>query len=216
MKLTPFDSLMERIAPHRATGEKLAREVGPACFWVAQSGKPKNEKERHERHDIGVAGLFGLLQGWFDKHRELNPFDARDAFGKNTPLREFHTLTQQAMSRAHGTAAFAYANSMMGEQWSNLCHARAGERVYEVSSGLAALLARTELRGIHGSDMRLPYRNIYIGLPLSANVKDFEGDRVVGSSSPSPPPRLIPVRVRRRTPKRTRARAGGSWPSPKR
>jgi hypothetical protein len=166
-----FEVFLRRNEPFRAIGERLAREWGIGGYWKARG------------LDAGTAAVWARVTEHFKpKPGAVVPdvFDIRVAFGKSSPFNEFHTLLQQDLSFKYGDSAFAYANSMMGELWSYLCHQTAGERVYEVSNGLADLLARTELRGVHGSDLRLPYPSVYIGLPASANLKDTEGDFVQG------------------------------------
>jgi len=60
-------------------------------------------------------------------------------------------------------------NSWVGSSiinlWQYQCHARAGERVYELTEGLGERLLHTELHGLNTEDLRLPYRNIYIVVP---------------------------------------------------
>ena len=170
-KPTLFEIFLNRVTPYMSIGEKTAREHGVSGYWLARP------------LDAGQAVIWSVI----NEHFKAKPgtaapdlFDIRYAFGKDSPFPEFHTMLQRHMAFRHGDSAFAFANSMMGEMWSYLCHQRAGERVYEVSNGLADLLARTELRGVHGADLRLPYPSIYIGLPATADLKDTDGDHVQG------------------------------------
>ena len=45
-----------------------------------------------------------------------------------------------------------------------------GRRIYEVSPGLGQRLRLTEVRGIKGKDLHLPYKAIYISVPRSAEL----------------------------------------------
>lgn len=174
MKPTPFDTFVGRIGPHRGVGRNLARQFGVEAFWRAGS------------MEVGAAAIWGI----WDDHFRFDPakpplstpdvFNIRYAFSIESPFRRFHEVAEAGLRRKQGDSAFSYANSMMGEHWSYFCHYKAGERVYEVAPPLAALLARTELRGVHGADLQLPYKSIYIGLPPSAGLKDLDGDVVQG------------------------------------
>lgn len=44
-------------------------------------------------------------------------------------------------------------------------HAQAGQRVYQVSPGLAQQLRDTELRGLDSDDLHLPFENVYLETP---------------------------------------------------
>lgn len=55
--------------------------------------------------------------------------------------------------------------SLVYRNWHQKKHEMEGKRVYVVSHGLAARLLSTELRGLKGSDIQLPFRSIYIQIP---------------------------------------------------
>lgn len=57
-----------------------------------------------------------------------------------------------------------------------LSHERAGKRVYQPSAGLAWQLRHTELRGLRTDDLRLPYENVYIVVPESANLQVYNAE----------------------------------------
>lgn len=61
--------------------------------------------------------------------------------------------------------------SLVYRNWHQKRHAMEGERVYVVSPGLADRLLSTELRGLKGSDIRLPFRSIFIQLPDRLGLK---------------------------------------------
>lgn len=52
-----------------------------------------------------------------------------------------------------------------------LCHEKAGKKVYEVSPGLAAQLADTELHGLVAEDVRLPYEAMCLAIPSEAGLR---------------------------------------------
>jgi len=54
--------------------------------------------------------------------------------------------------------------------WQMAMHDRAGTQWYEVSSGLAARLRHTELRGLDCDDLRLPFEAIGLLVPTSAEL----------------------------------------------
>ena len=66
-------------------------------------------------------------------------------------------------------------------QWQTACFERYGKRTYVVSEGLGVDLALTELRGITGADLRLPYPSIYVQVPptLGYTVDSAEGEHLV-------------------------------------
>jgi hypothetical protein len=55
--------------------------------------------------------------------------------------------------------------------WQQAQHELAGKRVYEVSTGLAQRLMNTELRGLKGADLRLPFKSIYIQFPTNLGLQ---------------------------------------------
>jgi hypothetical protein len=57
-----------------------------------------------------------------------------------------------------------------------VCHERAGKRVYEVSQALGEKLLHTELRGIKGGDLRLPFEAVYIQIPPGVDVEIWNRD----------------------------------------
>lgn len=61
--------------------------------------------------------------------------------------------------------AIATGSAEINRNWHILCHAKAGNRVYQVSTGLAYQLRDTELRGLKTDDLRLPYEAIYVQMP---------------------------------------------------
>jgi len=49
---------------------------------------------------------------------------------------------------------------------------RASKKVYEVAPGLCEMLHHTELRGLYGRDLKLPYETLYIQIPPGFVVED--------------------------------------------
>lgn len=46
-----------------------------------------------------------------------------------------------------------------------------GRKYYEVSAGLGEMLAHTELRGLTGADIDMPYPAVYVEIPVSAGLQ---------------------------------------------
>jgi len=55
--------------------------------------------------------------------------------------------------------------------WQFECHRAAGERVFELTAGLAERLLHTQLRGLQTDDLRLPYPSIYLVIPPELGLK---------------------------------------------
>lgn len=55
--------------------------------------------------------------------------------------------------------------------WHAAQYMRDGYRTFEVAPGLAELMRHTELQGLVGSDLHLPYRSLYIHVPTESGLR---------------------------------------------
>lgn len=100
-----------------------------------------------------------------------NPFDWEE-FGAH-PLMQALANFDLALGDAHRPDALlnqAWVSASCINLWQHTCHRLAGQRVYELSLGLAERLLVTELRGLETNDLRLPYRSIYIVIPAELGL----------------------------------------------
>jgi hypothetical protein len=109
-------------------------------------------------------------------HLILDPYDYA-AFATHPRIERFFSLVgAQAALMMHGApeaTSFPKTRDEMVQQlrteisqrWQILNHERGGKRVFAIDIGLAERLDKTELRGLRGGDVRLPYRAVYFCIP---------------------------------------------------
>lgn len=119
------------------------------------------------------------FQKWYD--RDVNSYTAlfietvrlladrqEDPYSYNGFMREPLLRTvMEALSESAGPTNTALIFQICHQM---ISHERAGKRVYSVSPVLAEQLKNTELRGIRGEDLKLPYESIYIEVPKSLGM----------------------------------------------
>lgn len=89
----------------------------------------------------------------------------------NAALRkDQRALMRLGISEVDGLPLHDQYSTLLSMLWQMECHRRAGEKVYEVSPGLADRLAKTELRGLRTPDLKLPFKNIYLQVPAEAGL----------------------------------------------
>lgn len=97
-----------------------------------------------------------------------------DDFGSSEPMQvlaNFDLALGRAVHRTDDVLNTSWVSASIINLWQYQCHRKAGERVYELSLGLAERLLKTELRGLSTEDLRLPYRNIYLVIPAELGLK---------------------------------------------
>jgi hypothetical protein len=93
-------------------------------------------------------------------------------FATHPDIIDFSTLEAEVGGMVYKPdLALDWASASILNLWHYTAHEKAGERVYELSAGLAERLQRTELRGLSTDDLRLPFPSIYIVMPDGLGLK---------------------------------------------
>jgi hypothetical protein len=72
-----------------------------------------------------------------------------------------------------GKSAFRFGDNLTGDAYlfvTQLAYLAGGRKIYEISPGLAQRLRLTEVHGIKGGDLHLPYPAMYISVPREAEL----------------------------------------------
>jgi hypothetical protein len=97
-----------------------------------------------------------------------------DDFGSSEPMQvlaNFDLTLGRAVHRTNEALNTSWVSASIINLWQFQCHRLAGERVYELSLGLAERLLKTELRGLGTDDLRLPFQNVYLVIPAELGLK---------------------------------------------
>ena len=106
-------------------------------------------------------------------------FNFKEIYHSPTMI-EFSAWLEDWWRRAHPFASrretqdnFASLSTTFNQVIQEVCHRKAGFRVYEVSPGLGQRLQHTELRGLMVEDLALPYRSVYLIVPRQVGLETF-------------------------------------------
>jgi hypothetical protein len=160
------------IAPYREQAAQAVREYGIEAF------------RRLREEPLGSANVDALAEAYVFAFIESvlgtlqDPFDDV-AFLGNSSVKGYLEANFSGMPAAEVGAAKLQHLYL---SWQRACHKRVGRRSYEISPGLAELLLQTELRGLHGADLRLPFESVLLQVPVSLGL-EMEVQASVGGSS---------------------------------
>lgn len=185
MKKTHCESFLEEIGPYRSYAQRILKVLEEVAaddepFWFqrifengyveTKNGKrlrfPKNG-EVNNRPDGTLIGAF--LYELTCRRLSKNDYSmSRMRMGDY--IYAYHSgLLSGYMHREQAQSGTEVAYHITA-------HQRHGSRVYDVSPGLAQKLKDTELRGLHCSDVRLPFPSIYIQVPEELNFITYNID----------------------------------------
>jgi len=121
--------------------------------------------------------LIALQSVWAQRGLDTADSLPFDVWSENTLSGE--EIYQATTALAH--AAGLDPNGLEGEcvtqamvAWQSARFRAAGRQTYVPSEGLTQRLLLTELRGITGSDLQMPYHTIYVTLPKSLGFQTFD------------------------------------------
>lgn len=171
MKKTAY----ERTKDHIASGLDEARRVLAAAPDPTELLIQMFEKSMETRV-LDYDGLLATLPyALAEKAAETvkDPF-VWDEFGDSEPMRvlaHFDLALGKMLHRTDPNLNASWVSSSIINLWQYQCHRKAGEKVYELSLGLGERLLKTELRGLNTTDLRLPFRSIYLVIPPELGLK---------------------------------------------